>query len=117
MNDNTLFNSMRMIQIHIILNVVTLFFHFSRMEAKIIEAIKKDATDILISLLPDNQILNYIFTNNIKTNELILHNCPPIHCVAAYFGSVKCLQLLFDQGDRFKTLDKSSKSIFDFCST
>lgn len=86
------------------------------MESKLIDAIQHDMPNVLQSLLPNDTLLNYIFSDHINSNHQILHNGPPIHCVAAYYGSVQCLQFLYDRGSRFVEKDKLSNSILDFAS-
>ncbi|OHT13821.1 hypothetical protein TRFO_15943 [Tritrichomonas foetus] len=86
-------------------------------ESNLIDALRHDTPDILISWLPNDDILKYCFSSKIPLKDQFLLNCPPIHCVAAYLGSIQCLQLLYDRGDRFKTKDNNSKTIVDFTFT
>lgn len=79
------------------------------MEGKIIESIQHDYLDILLSLLPKDQILYYSLSTNLSVKEHILMNCPPICCIAAYYGSIKCLNFLYENGDSFKAVDNISK--------
>jgi ankyrin repeat protein len=81
----------------------------------LLAALESDESDPMLGFFTNpSMAIRYRFTERIPSTDPIIHSCPPLSSVAAYFGAINCLHVLSERGDKFGFLDKQDRSIADF---
>lgn len=83
------------------------------MENRIYTAISNDDANTVSSLISSGSFIETYISKAPPNSPVIMKQNPPLSCIAAYFGSFKCLQYFLDNGYDLFTPDKiSSKKWF-----
>lgn len=84
------------------------------MDDKILKVIKSDNADDLSLFFTNGMDINTRLPQTHFNNVKMFKECPPLHCVAAFFGSIRCLKYLFMNGSDLLLKDKKNRSIIHF---
>ena len=86
------------------------------------EAILDDSVDRVSSLIENNEFTETFISKVPPDSPTIMNQNPPLTCVAAYYGSLECLQYFLDNGydlftpdDIFLLIIIKFQIIFQWC--
>lgn len=84
------------------------------MDEAIINILKSDNDEDLAQLISNGLDMDYVFPVSHKQKHDMMKESPPIICVAALLGAIKCLKYLFINECDFYNMDKKRRSIIHF---
>lgn len=70
------------------------------------EAISADNIETVSSLIENGEFTETFISKVPPGSPIIMNQNPPLTCVAAYYGSLNCLQYFLDNGHDLFTPDK-----------
>lgn len=80
-------------------------------EPELMRKLMDDSVDYLKTAFSASFCGKFKFSSQIPNTQQVIQDNPPIHCVAAYFGSINCLRHIIEDGTDLTLADDKHRTI------